>query len=92
MSTTLSRPTAVLFLFAFLGALGKPTAAQQSVSVPASDDASPQLRISSASSVFHQGELIPLTLSFTSKNAKRYKVDMAGYDRSGRMNYEKFLV
>ena len=91
MATTLASPTAVLFLFVFLGALGRPTAAQQSASVQASD-ASPQLRISSPSSVFHQGELIPLTLSFTSRQVNRYKVDMAGYDRSGRMNYEKFLV
>jgi hypothetical protein len=91
MSTTLSSPIGVLFLCSFLSALGIPIAAQQTVSEPVSDT-SPQLRISTASSVFHQGELIPLTLSFTSKNANRYQINMAGYDRSGRINYEKFLV
>jgi hypothetical protein len=91
MSTTLSSPIGVLFLCSFLSALGIPIAAQQTVSGPVSDT-SPQLRISTASSVFHQGELIPLTLSFTSKNANRYQINMAGYDRSGRINYEKFLV
>jgi hypothetical protein len=89
---TPSRLIGVLcFLIVLLGVLGRPSAAQQPTSAPVRD-ASPQLRISTASSVFHQGELIPLALSFTSRNADRYKINMAGYDRSGRMNYEKFLV
>jgi len=91
MSATLSRSVGLLILFASLGALGRPNAAQQAASAPLSD-LSPQLQISTASSVFHQGELIPLTLSFTSKNANRYQINMARYDRSGRMGYEKFLA
>jgi len=51
-----------------------------------------QLRLSTSSSVYHQGELIPLGLSFSSKLSNRYQVNMASYDRSGRMNYEKFSV
>jgi hypothetical protein len=38
------------------------------------------------------GEVIPIELSFTSSIAKRYQLNMAGYDRSGRMHYETFQV
>jgi hypothetical protein len=38
------------------------------------------------------GEVIPIELSFTSSIAKRYQINMAGYDRSGRMHYETFQV
>jgi hypothetical protein len=69
------------------------TAAQESPSVGSSDGQDgPQLRVSTNASVYRQGELIPLELSFTSKISDRYQVNMAGYDRSGRMGYEKFLV
>jgi len=39
---------------------------------------------------FHTGEVIPLKLSFTSSAPKKYQINMASYDRSGRMNYEGF--
>jgi hypothetical protein len=68
-------------------------AAQQPVSPVSSDESGgPQLRISTSSSVYRMGELIPLELSFTSQVPNRYQVNMATYDRSGRMGYEKFLV
>lgn len=51
-----------------------------------------QLQLSTNAAVYRQGEVIPLELSFTSKLAHRYQVNMASYDRSGRMNYEKFSV
>lgn len=41
---------------------------------------------------FHIGETIPLQLSFTSDVKNRYQVNVAQYDRSGRMNYENFIV
>lgn len=41
---------------------------------------------------FHIGETIPLRLSFSSRVKNRYQVNMAQYDRSGRMNYEHFSV
>lgn len=41
---------------------------------------------------FHIGETIPLKLSFMSRVKDRYQVNMAQYDRSGRMNYEHFSV
>jgi hypothetical protein len=41
---------------------------------------------------FHIGETIPLQLSFSSTVKDHYQVNMAQYDRSGRMNYEHFDV
>ncbi|HEU4390998.1 MAG TPA: hypothetical protein VFV34_24545 [Blastocatellia bacterium] len=41
---------------------------------------------------FRIGELIPLKLSFTSTVTKKYQINMASYDRSGRMSYEEFLL
>lgn len=41
---------------------------------------------------FHVGETIPLRLSFSSPVKGRYQINMAQYDRSGRMNYEHFAV
>jgi hypothetical protein len=41
---------------------------------------------------FHIGETIPLQLSFSSTVKNRYQINMAQYDRSGRMNYERFVV
>lgn len=41
---------------------------------------------------FQQGELIPIDLSFTAGTPKRFSINMASYDRSGRMPYETFVV
>ncbi len=41
---------------------------------------------------FRIGETIPLQLSFSSTVKDRYQVNMAQYDRSGRMEYEHFTV
>ena len=48
--------------------------------------------IQQGKSQFFLGEVIPLELTFTSKTPKRYQLNMARYDRSGRMSYERFLV
>src|SRR5579872_2757429 len=42
--------------------------------------------------VFRVGEVIPLELSFSSAAPKTYQLDMATYDRSGRLNAERFTV
>lgn len=42
--------------------------------------------------VFHIGEIIPLKLSFSSRLKRRYQIDEARYDRSGRMDFEHFTV
>jgi hypothetical protein len=41
---------------------------------------------------FHIGEIIPLKLAFSSRAKKDYQLNEAQYDRSGRMDYEKFVV
>ncbi|MBV9670112.1 MAG: hypothetical protein JOZ43_04070, partial [Acidobacteriales bacterium] len=56
--------------------------------------AAPQLTLSLAGSqtTFHIAERIPILLSFTSAEPKRYELNMATYDRSGRMSYEQFFI
>src|SRR5207249_5722388 len=41
---------------------------------------------------FHMGEIIPVKLSFSSRIKERYQLNAANYDRSGRMEYENFIV
>jgi len=52
------------------------------------------LQVSSASdqSEFHIGETIPLKLAFSSVVRDRHQINMAQYDRSGRMGYEQFIL
>lgn len=38
------------------------------------------------------GEIIPIKLAFSSRIKDRYQLNEAEYDRSGRMNYEHFVV
>ncbi len=42
--------------------------------------------------MFHIGERIPLELSFSSTSVNRYEINLARYDRSGRMQSEQFDV
>ena len=51
-----------------------------------------QVETAGGNTRFRMGEVIPLKLSFTSSAAKKYSINLATYDRSGRMNYEDFLV
>ena len=51
-----------------------------------------KVSIASDQREFRIGETIPLQLSFSSTVKDRYEVNMAQYDRGGRMNYEKFTV
>lgn len=74
---------ALLMLF---GAVAS-AAAQQAKSA-----AGPELRISTKSTTFRQGEAIPIQLSFTSPLPNRYQINLATYDRSGRMSYEQFVI
>ena len=46
--------------------------------------------IESDQTEFHIGETIPLRLAFSSSVKDRYQINMAQYDRSGRMDYEHF--
>ncbi len=45
-----------------------------------------------AQTTFRIGKVIPLELSFTSSVENKYQLDMATYDRSGRLNEESFSV
>jgi len=49
-----------------------------------------QVSIATNQREFRIGETIPLQLSFSSTVKDHYQVNMAQYDRSGRMNYEHF--
>jgi hypothetical protein len=51
-----------------------------------------QLRVSTSSAKFYSGEVVPLDLAFTSTIPKRYQINLASYDRSGRMGYEEFTI
>jgi hypothetical protein len=51
-----------------------------------------QLRVSTSSSEFYLGDVIPLDLAFGSMVPKRYQINLARYDRSGRMGYEQFIA
>jgi HEAT repeat protein len=41
---------------------------------------------------FHIGEIISIKLAFSSRIKDRYQLNEAQYDRSGRMDYEHFIV
>ena len=51
-----------------------------------------QLRVSTSSSEFYLGDVIPLDLAFGSMVPKGYQINLARYDRSGRMGYEQFIA
>jgi hypothetical protein len=55
-------------------------------------DTAVNLGISTKPAKFYLGEVVPLDLAFTSTIPKRYQINLARYDRSGRMNYEQFIV
>jgi hypothetical protein len=66
--------------------------AQTQRSTQNSSEVAFQVGIKDGKSQFYLGEVIPLELTFTSKMPKRYQINMARYDRSGRMSYEQFLL
>jgi hypothetical protein len=50
------------------------------------------ISVASEQNQFHIGERIPLELSYSTAVKDRYQINMAQYDRSGRMEYEHFRV
>jgi len=58
----------------------------------AKQGAGAQLHVSVSRTEFRCGEVVPLNLTFTSATANRYQINLASYDRSGRMSYERFLL
>src|SRR5215467_6030962 len=50
------------------------------------------LALKDGRTVFQEGEIIPLVLSFTSTTKNRYWADVRNYDRSGRLGTEYYCV
>lgn len=55
-------------------------------------DANVTIAIPDGQTIFREGEIIPLVLSFTSTADKRYWADNRNYDRSGRLGIEAYCV
>jgi len=55
-------------------------------------DVALKLTLKDARFIYHEGEIIPLQLAFTSSTEKKYSLDTRNYDRSGRLNSESFCV
>ena len=51
-----------------------------------------RLSLATDQSELHTGETIPIQLSFSASVRERYQINMAQYDRSGRMEYEHFIL
>jgi hypothetical protein len=50
------------------------------------------LRLGDGRRQFRPGELIPIELEFTSATPRRFSVDGATYDRSGRLTIDEFVI
>ena len=59
---------------------------------PATADVNLTVHTRGNESTFQVGQVIELELSFTSAKPKAYQIDMATYDRSGRLNAETFAI
>ena len=90
MSPRGKEPMRSLLILLVVGIVAGQTYAQST----APPDSNVILKVSLATSQreFHIGETIPLQLVFSSSVKDRYQVNMAQYDRSGRMSYEHFSV
>src|SRR5437868_9733881 len=56
------------------------------------EDLSSTLQLKNKQVRFHPGEIIPLELRFASSLPNAYVMDNAGYDRSGRLDIDKFVI
>jgi len=50
------------------------------------------IRLKDHANSFHQGEIIPLELSFSSTLPMTYQLDGGLYDRSGRLEIDKYVI
>lgn len=50
------------------------------------------LRTTSREKQFHHGEMVPITLEFSSSVPNKYRLNGATYDRSGRLPTEEFVM
>lgn len=86
MTRNMRRFTLLLLLLVAVARVGAQTAP------PVDNKIVLKVSLANSQREFHIGETIPLQLSFSSAVKDRYQVDMALYDRSGRMNYERFDI
>ena len=84
------RFAAIALLFVGKAAFGSPPD-PCSLSSTATD-ATVTIAIPDGRTLFREGEVIPLVLSFTSTADKRYWADNRNYDRSGRLSIESYCV
>jgi hypothetical protein len=84
----------IFFVLCFLWASTASTLAQTRQTSEDGKTAESQvhLQVSTSATQFYSGEVIPLDLAFTSAIPKRYQINLARYDRSGRMGYEQLIV
>lgn len=88
MPSTSTIPLVLLLLFMpAWAAQNDPCSASSSVT-----DAQLSLALKGERTVFQEGEIIPLILSFTASTEKRYWADVRSYDRSGRLETESYCV
>lgn len=81
------------FIVLLISALASPTFAQLAEQQkPQPSDVSLRVTTTNGQYTFHIGEVIPLELSFYSTSPHRYLLNMARYDRSGRMDHDGFVI
>src|SRR5580765_767308 len=66
--------------------------APQVVAPPVDGNVTFRVAVVGGAREFRIGERIPIELSFTSAVPNRYELDTATYDRSGRLESERFTV
>src|SRR5258706_734091 len=59
---------------------------------PAADSVHLTLRLGGGESQFRPGETIPIELEFASEVPRRFVVDTATYDRSGRLTIDQYHI
>jgi hypothetical protein len=70
----------------------QPIAKRQGLDESVASDVTLGLTFAAGKTVYREGEIIPLSLAFTSASKGKYTVDSSTYDRSGRLNLETFCV
>jgi len=73
-----------------------PVSAQQTpdpcTSTTSPSDATLELTTRDGQTQFHEGEIVGLSLAFTTTAPGKYQADTRGYDRSGRLDIEGFCI
>src|SRR5215469_16933608 len=77
---------------ALLAALAFAFNSSSAQSPPTPPDVQPIMRTRTNQLTFHMGEVVHLELAFTSTSRDKYQLDTASYDRSGRLDEDKFIV